>query len=103
MSLVTIQVNKEAIESGNAELLLCEARDFLEAEEELDKQFQINQARAIKQSIKALKEAQLRVVGYKPELKDKPNILEELIYRHNNLCEQLGFENNMVNVSLEEA
>lgn len=27
---VTITVNLETIESGNAELLLCEARDFLE-------------------------------------------------------------------------
>lgn len=42
MSLVTIQVNKETIESGNAELLLCEARDYLEAEEEIEAELKSN-------------------------------------------------------------
>ena len=30
MALITIVVNKETIENGNAELLLCEARDYIE-------------------------------------------------------------------------
>lgn len=34
MEKVTIKVNKETIESGNAELLLCEARDYVERSEE---------------------------------------------------------------------
>jgi len=34
MPLITIQVNKETIESGNTELLMCEAKDYLEVETE---------------------------------------------------------------------
>ena len=30
MAIITIQVNSETIEKGNAELLLCEARDYLD-------------------------------------------------------------------------
>lgn len=37
MALVTIKVNKETIESGNSELLMCEAKDFLE-EVEMEKE-----------------------------------------------------------------